>query len=554
MRGFGASLTDSSAWLIDQRLNATQRSALVESLFSTAQGAGMNYLRLPMGASDFTASGFYTYNDLAPGQTDINQSQFSIAHDQAYIVPLLQQIKSVNPELQLMASPWSAPAWMKTNDSLFGGQLNSQYRNSYALYFRKFLQAYAAEGLPIDAITLQNEPLFEPNDYPSMGMTAADQAALVRAVGPALNNVGLETDIVLYDHNWDNIDFADQVLNDPIARQFVAGTAFHGYAGDVTAQSTLHDAHPDKGIYFTEVSGGDFAPNFAENLVWGVRNIIIGNTRNWGETALFWNLALDENSGPHLNGCNNCRGVVTIENATGNIELNEEFYTIAHASKFVRPGAKRIASSTTSSIESVAFQNPDGSKVLIALNPATDVQSFSVVENGESFAYALAGQSVGTFVWNTLTIDFDDDGNVDGTDVDQLVAAIVSGNNSPLFDVNNDSLVDQDDLTDWLIHAGDQNLGAAYLVGDANLDGTVDGADFIAWNTHKFSTTAAWTQGDFTADGTVDGLDFIQWNGNKFQNSDSALAVPEAFIGLGWYGWLLFLAVRNRRLSHNEDQ
>ncbi len=246
MVGFGAALTDSSAWLIENKLDQVQRTQLLQSLFSNGQGeAGMNYLRLPMGASDFTASGFYTYNDLPVNQTDPNQSQFSIAHDEAYIVPILQQIQAINPELRLMSSPWSAPAWMKTNGALSGGELDPQWYGSYAIYLKKFIDAYAAHGLPIDTITLQNEPLFTPGDYPSMGMSAATQAQLIKNnVGPLFAATGIETDVILYDHNWDNTEYADQILGDPLTRQFVAGTAFHGYAGNVSAQSTLHESTP----------------------------------------------------------------------------------------------------------------------------------------------------------------------------------------------------------------------------------------------------------------------------------------------------------------------
>ena len=401
IEGFGAALTDSSAWLIENELNATQQADLMDLLFSPSSGIGINYLRLPMGASDFTASGFYTYNDLAGGQTDPSQAQFSIAHDQQYIIPQLQQALAINPDLKLMGSPWSAPAWMKTNGSLIGGSLQTQYYGSYATYFQKFIESYAAEGLTIDAITLQNEPLFTPVNYPGMSMTSAQQADLIKNhVGPTFAAANIDTKIVLYDHNWDNTSYAIDALNDPNVKQYVAGTAFHGYAGDVSAQSTVRNAHPDRGIYFTEISGGDFAPNFSDNLVFGIENIIIGNMRNWGETALYWNLALNENNGPHIGGCSNCRGVVTIDSNSGAVTLNEEYYTIAHASKFVQPGAVRIDSRTINNIvETVAFENPDGSRVVIALNPSGSSRSFRIVEGGEHFSYQLPGESVATFRW-----------------------------------------------------------------------------------------------------------------------------------------------------------
>ncbi|MEM8944986.1 MAG: glycoside hydrolase family 30 beta sandwich domain-containing protein [Planctomycetota bacterium] len=409
IEGFGASLTDSSAWLIENKTNADQRDDLMKLLFDPSNGIGINYLRLPMGASDFTASGFYTYNDLPNGQTDVTQSQFSISHDQQYIIPQLQEALAINPDLKLMGSPWSAPAWMKTSNSLIGGQLESQFYSSYATYFQSYIEAYANEGLEIDAVTLQNEPLFTPGNYPGMSMSAAEQADLVKNhFGPTFAAANLDTKIVLYDHNWDVTSYAIDALNDPLVKQYVAGTAFHGYAGNVSAQSTVHNAHPDRGIYFTEISGGDFAPNFADNLVFGVENIIIGNMRNWGETAIYWNLALDENNGPHLGGCSDCRGVVTIDSGTGDVTRNEEYYTLAHASKFVQPGATRIDSRTIdNSVETVAFRNPDGSTALIALNPTGSSKSFRIVEGGEHFSYTLPGQAVATFTWPSREADFD---------------------------------------------------------------------------------------------------------------------------------------------------
>ena len=428
IKGFGAALTDSSAWLIENELNTAQRDDLMKLLFSPTNGIGINYLRLPMGASDFTASGFYTYNDLPNGQTDGTQSQFSISHDQQYIIPQLLQAQSLNPDLQLMGSPWSAPAWMKTNNSLIGGELESQNYGSYAIYFKKFIEAYGTEGLTIDAITLQNEPLFTPGNYPGMAMSSAQQADFIKNhLGPLFQAENIGTEIVAYDHNWDVTNFAIDLLNDPLVKQHVSGTAFHGYAGNVSAQSTVHNAHPDKEIFFTEITGGDFAPNFSDNLVFGIENIIIGNTRNWGQTALYWNLALNENNGPHLGGCSDCRGVVTIDSSNGNVTLNEEFYTIAHASKFVQANAIRIDSQSINGVvESVAFENPDGSRVVIALNPGNISRSFRIIEGGDHFSYDLPAKSVASFTWPSRHADFDNGGfeQLGGT----LNAWVVFGN------------------------------------------------------------------------------------------------------------------------------
>ncbi len=403
MEGFGASLTDSSAWLIANRLSERQREELMKLLFDHEAGIGISYLRLPMGASDF-ALGLYSYNDMPQGEADPELSRFSIEHDRAYVVPLLKQALAINPELSLMASPWSPPGWMKTSDSLIGGNLRPDSYEAFARYFVKFLEAYRDEGVPIGAITLQNEPHHVPSDYPGMRMNAEEQTLLVKKhVGPALREAGLATDIVIWDHNWDETYYPLAVLNDPEAKEFVAGTAFHGYAGQVEAQSRLHEAHPDKGIYFTESSGGEWATDFGANVRWDMQTLIIGATRNWAKTVLKWNLALDENHGPKLGGCQDCRGVVTIGQSTGEATLNEEYYAFGHASKFVRAGAYRIESDShgNESIETTAFLNPDGSLVLIALNSSAVSLDFQVKWRERAYAYTLPAGAAATFVWHS---------------------------------------------------------------------------------------------------------------------------------------------------------
>jgi glucosylceramidase len=409
MSGFGAAMTDSSAWLIQNELSATQRDKLMRQLFSPESGIGLNYLRVPMGASDFTASGFYSYNDSPSGGTDNQQEQFSVAHDDAYIVPRLQQARQFNPALRLMASPWSAPAWMKTNNSLLGGALAPQWEASFARYLSKFVQAYTARGLPIDAITVQNEPQHTSN-YPTMSMSASQQARLIGShVGPRFAADGVTAKIVAYDHNWDNTAYPLAVLADPLANPYIAGTAFHAYAGNVSAQSIVHDAYPDKDIYFTEITGGDWATNFGDNLVWYSQNIIIGGARNWAKTAIMWNLALDQNNNPHQGGCTDCRGVVTINNATS-VMFNEEFYALGQATTAIQPDAVRIGSTTTSAINTVAFENPDGSRVLLALNPNTAATTLRLNENGSHFLYQIPGKSLATFRWDDGGADFDNGG------------------------------------------------------------------------------------------------------------------------------------------------
>jgi glucosylceramidase len=401
MEGFGAAMTNSAAWTLQNRLTPSSRSRLMGALFGSDDGVGFNYLRVAAGASDFTAAGFYTYNDRGPGQTDVPQANFSINPDRATILPALQQAKAVNPGLKLMATPWSPPGWMKTSNSVIGGSLRPEYYASYATYLRKFVEAYAAEGLPISLLSVQNEPLYSAPNYPSSTMTAAQQADLIaNHVGPAFAQAGLTTGLLAYDHNWDQPQYPIDVLNNAAAKQYIVGSAFHSYAGSVSAQTTVRNAHPDRGIYFTEASGGDFAPNFGDNLLWYGQNLIVGSARNWGRTTLLWNLALDQNGDPHLGGCSDCRGVVTVNNTTGAVTYNEEFYALAHASRFVKPGAVRIGStSVAGTLETVAFKNPDGGEVLVAVNPSGATQTLRAVRNGRNFRYTLPARSVATFTW-----------------------------------------------------------------------------------------------------------------------------------------------------------
>jgi glucosylceramidase len=398
MDGFGASFTDSSAWLVYNRLSAAQRDTLMQRLFSPSAGIGLSMVRQPMGASDFTVNNAdYTYDDTAPDLGD-----FSINHDRAYIIPVVQQAKAINPSLKLMGTPWSAPAWMKHSGSLFGGTLNPAYYGLYADYFVKYVQSYSAAGLPIYAITLQNEPHHETASYPSMRMEPTDQAGFVKNyLGPAFSRAGINTKIVIWDHNWDDPNYPITVLNDAAAASYIAGTAFHCYAGSAGAQTQVHDAHPGKDLWFTECSGGAWSPDFGSNLKWNMQNIMIGATRNWAKSVTLWNMALDPNGGPTNGGCANCRGVVTINPSTGTVSYNVEYYVLGHASKFVTPGARRISSTSFSGgIETVAFKNPDGSKALIALNAATAARTFKVRWAGQVFSYSLPAGAVATFTWS----------------------------------------------------------------------------------------------------------------------------------------------------------
>ncbi|HEY9487453.1 MAG TPA: glycoside hydrolase family 30 beta sandwich domain-containing protein [Chryseosolibacter sp.] len=402
IEGFGAALTGSSAYLINKKMSAGQRLSLIENLFDPVKGIGITYLRMTIGASDFSLSD-YTYNDMPAGKTDFALDNFTIQNDKEDVIPVFKQILAVSPDIKIMGSPWSPPAWMKTNGSLRGGALKREAYDVYARYFVEYIKAYQAEGIRIDAITPQNEPLHFTANYPCMEMQATDQLDFIKNnLGPAFASRGLDTKIIAYDHNWDNTQYAISILNDPDAKQYVAGSAFHAYAGHVSAMGVVHNAHPDRGLYFTEISGGEWATNFGDNLQWNMANIFIGATKNWSKNALLWNLALDENHGPRNNGCQDCRGVVTINSADGAVTRNVEYYSIGHFSKFIRRGAFRISSTpfeSSTQLDHVAFINADGGKVLVVSNAASDARSFTVKWDEGQFTYHISGRSVATITW-----------------------------------------------------------------------------------------------------------------------------------------------------------
>jgi glucosylceramidase len=399
--GFGYALTGGSASLINGL--GPNQSTMLTDIFSTASGhVGSSFVRITIGASDLSSSDF-TYDDMPSGQTDINLTHFSISQEMTDLVPVLKKIIAVNPSIKILATPWTAPVWMKTgttgNGGFTGGSLNTAYYDAYARYFVKYIQAMQAQGINIYAITPQNEPL-NPNNNPAMTMQSNEEANFIKNnLGPQFSANGISTKIIAYDHNCDQPGYPEAVLGDASANPYVDGSAFHLYAGDISALTTVHNAFPGKNVYFTEQFIGG-PGNFGGDLSWHVNNLIIGAPRNWSRVVLEWNLAADPNYNPHTSGgCSNCLGAVTISG--NNYTRNTAYYTVAHASEFVRAGAVRISSNTFSaSIQNVAFKNPDGSKVVVALNTATSSQSFKIKWGGESFTYTLPAGAVATFKWS----------------------------------------------------------------------------------------------------------------------------------------------------------
>jgi glucosylceramidase len=395
--GFGYTLTGGSAEVINTLITSKRQELLQELFGSAATSISISYLRISIGASDMNAAPF-TYDDMTVGQTDIPLSNFSLAPDMTNLVPLLKDILAINPAIKILACPWSPPVWMKDNNSFVGGSLQTQYYPVYAQYFVKYIQKMKEQGITIDAITPQNEPLYGGNN-PSMLMSAAQQADFIKNnLGPAFQAANITTKIIIYDHNCDRPDYPISILSDPAAKAFVNGSAFHLYGGDISALSNVHSTFPDRALYFTEQYTSSTG-NFGGDLKWHLKNVVIGSMRNWSRNALEWNLANDAAFGPHTpGGCNVCKGAITIE--TSNVYTrNVGYYIIAHASKFVPPGSIRISSSVTGNLNNVAFKTPGGQKVLIVENDDSGAAIFNIKYNGKWIVVSLDGGSVGTFVW-----------------------------------------------------------------------------------------------------------------------------------------------------------
>lgn len=395
--GFGFTLTGGSADLL-YALPVEQRKTLLKELFGRdEQSIGINYLRISVGASDLSATTF-SYNDIPAGEEDLDLKYFSIAKEKESLLPILKEILAINPKIKILGSPWSAPTWMKTNNSTVGGKLKPAYYKVYADYFVKYVQAMAAEGVTIDAITIQNEPL-HPGNNPSMLMEAVEQADFIKnALGPAFETAAIETKIILYDHNADRPDYPITVLDDKEAAKYIDGSAFHLYGGKIEALSEVHEAHPDKHLYFTEQWVGG-PGDFPKELQWHVSNLIIGAVRNWSRNVLEWNLAATSDYKPHTDGgCTSCLGAISIDGTA--ITRNVAYYIIGHASKFVPDGSKRIASNLVDGLDNVAFLTPEGKKVLVVLNSDSQVKSFHITYRGKQVQTSLDAGAVMTYIWD----------------------------------------------------------------------------------------------------------------------------------------------------------
>ena len=395
--GFGAALTGSSAYLI-HKMDADSKSKLLTDLFDHDKGIGLNYLRLTIGSSDFSI-GTYSYCDNA----DIKS--FAIPpQDKQDLIPVLKQILAINPTIKILASPWSAPAWMKKNNSMYGGSLKgAEVYADFAEYFVRYVKAFAAEGITIDAITLQNEPMYENGGYPTMKMTWEEQNILIRDyLGPKFAENNIKTKIIIWDHNFDMAFYPINILNDAVTRKYVAGTGWHGYGGTPAAIDGVQELHPDKDVYFTEQSGGGWnTDSRMGNMFYYMKDFLMASVNRGSKNFLMWNLALNPQHGPTTTtgGCQNCRGVVTI-NSDGAYTRNEEYYLLGHFSKFVRLGAVRVknfAINLPSGVTVSSFMNKDGSKAVIILNRSGAKQKYNIRCGSRKFVYEQFNESVISF-------------------------------------------------------------------------------------------------------------------------------------------------------------
>lgn len=398
IEGFGFALTGGSAQLL-MSMTPEKRAALLRQVFSPqGDGIGASYLRVSIGSSDMNAQ-VYSYDDMPAGQADPELKNFSLARDRADVIPVLKEILAIDPQIKILGSPWSAPAWMKTNDDVRGGELKPEYYGAYARYLVRYIQGMQAEGISITAITVENEPL-NPKNTPSMVVFAPEEAALIgKYLGPAFATAGIKTEIQLYDHNPDVPSYPLSILADPVAGKYAIGTAFHLYGGDSSTLTKVHDQYPNKNLYLTEQSVTQQPGSSTIDIAEPVSRVLIGATRNWSRNVLLWNLAADPHAGPHTNngGCTGCFGAITLDG--DNATLNVAYYALAHFSKFVRPGSVRIGSSELEQLSTAAFLTPAGKVVLVVSNTGNFPKTFEIEYHGKLVKTTMPSESVGTYVW-----------------------------------------------------------------------------------------------------------------------------------------------------------
>lgn len=398
VNGFGAALTDSSAWLIHDRLPASRRATLLNDLFGES-GLDLQFLRLPMGASDFTVHGRpYSYDDLPPGRSDPHLKHFSIRHDRAYIIPTVREALRIDPDLDILATPWSPPPWMKANDAFdnIGGRgilLRSAYR-PLAEYFVKFIRAYAAAGIKISAVTPQNEPQGQ-SLFPGLHMPWRTEAMWIRRyLKPALQAAGLDTTIYAADVGWSADRFQDDLVQSSAA-SIIGGVTWHCYGPSPTVMARLHALAPALDQVVSECA--------IQITHYTVPEVIIRSLLSGADSVALWNLALNPSGGPvepPNSGCHGCRGLVTVDERSHTDWHGPTYYQLGQFSRFISRGAVRIGSNQVDGLDDVAVRNPDGSIALVVYNHSHSRITFAVRREGNYLSYALPPATTATFVWN----------------------------------------------------------------------------------------------------------------------------------------------------------
>ena len=398
MEGFGFAVTGGSAQLL-MRMSPATRTALLKEIFSTeGDGIGVSYIRVSIGASDMNDH-VYSYDDMPAGASDPDLAKFSLEPDRADVIPVLKEILAINPHIKILGSPWSAPAWMKTNDDVRGGELKPEYYGVFAQYFVKYIEGMKAEGINLTAITVENEPL-NPKNTPSMAMFAQEECEFIaKYLGPAFEKAGIKTEIQVYDHNPDVPSYPLSILADPVAGKYVSGTAFHLYGGSPEMLTKVHNMYPNKNLYMTEQSVTQRPGSPIMGIAEPVDRVLIGSTRNWSRNVMLWNLAADPHAGPHTGngGCTGCFGAITLDGDKAT--LNVAYYALAHFSKFVPPGSVRIGSSQIEQVATAAFLTPEGKVVLVVSNTGNFSKTFHIAYHGETLTTTMPSESVGTYVW-----------------------------------------------------------------------------------------------------------------------------------------------------------
>lgn len=422
--GFGFAMTGGSAMHLINMTPEARHKILVEMFGKGPENAGFSHIRLTLGASDMNAFVF-SYDDMPEGKEDFNLKHFSLSQDLNDVVPVMKEVLEINPDIDIFASPWSAPAWMKTSGDVRGGKLRKECYDVYARYFVKYIQAMDKQGIHIKAVTVQNEPLNNRNT-PSMPWTPDEQTDFIKNyLGPQFEKAGLKTDIFLFDHNCDRPDYPLAILNDPEAAKYASGSAFHHYAGDMSAMTMVHNCRPDKDIYFSEQMTTERPGSATIDIAPAVERTVVNVMRNWSRNVILWNLANDPNNDPHTDngGCSMCQGAITIDG--DEVTRNIGYYAIRQVSALVPSGSVRIASTSPTDpsygiyedeqapgtyrmvpthvsgvMPNVAFETPDGKIVLVVVNNSYR-SNFAKVQYKGMFANLYVDPaSVATFVWN----------------------------------------------------------------------------------------------------------------------------------------------------------